>query len=161
MVVFPVAPEYTRHRNNMTRRFPFFRFVRTYPAIHALALIALLVSALAPQGFMPTQTTSGFAIKLCSGHAESKIAISPDNPDFELLALIYGQQHESDPQTESEPSSAACAFAGGASVGLTSSAPDFKFPVLAPAMHEPAELRRFALRNRINIPPATGPPAAV
>lgn len=145
----------------MTQRFLLFRFVRTYPASHAFALLALLMSAFAPHGFMPTQTASGFAIKLCSGHADSKIAITPDNPDFELLSLIYGQQDESDPQTESEQSSPACAFAGGASVGLTSSAPDLKIPALAPAAHEPAQLRRFAVRNRINIPPATGPPVTV
>ncbi len=144
----------------MNRPFSLSRFLKTNPAIHAFALLAILLSALAPQGFMPTQTASGFAIKLCSGHADSKLVITPDNPDFDLLTLVYGQQDESAPEPEQEQSSPACAFAGGAGFGLTSSAPEFEISVLAPAIHEPSEPRRFALRNRINIPPATGPPAA-
>lgn len=142
----------------MTRHLSLSRFLKTNPAIHAFALLAILVSALVPQGFMPTQTASGFAIKLCSGHADSKLVITPDNPDFDLLTLVYGQQDESAPNPEPEQSSPACAFAGGTSFGLASSAPEFEIPALAPAMHEPSEPRRFALRNRINIPPATGPP---
>ncbi|AMO71990.1 hypothetical protein AZE99_09125 [Sphingorhabdus sp. M41] len=121
-------------------------------------MLAILVSALTPQGFMPTHTASGFAIKLCSGHADSKLVITPDNPDFDLLTLVYGQQNESAPEPEQEPSTPACAFAGGTSFGLVASAPELAMSTLPPAMHEPSEPRRFALRNRINIPPATGPP---
>ncbi len=142
----------------MTRLFPLSRFLKTNPAIHAFALLALLVSALVPQGFMPTQTAGGFAIKLCSGHADSKLVITADNPDYELLALVYGLQDEDAPDPEPEQSPPVCAFAGGASVGLASTAPHLHIPTLAPATHEPSEPRRFALRNRINIPPATGPP---
>jgi hypothetical protein len=123
-----------------------------------LALFALIISTLAPQGFMPTQTADGFAIKLCSGHADSKLVVTPDNPDFDLLSLVYGQQDESAPEPEPEQSTPACAFAGGTSLGLASSAPEIAISTLAPATHEPSEPRRFALRNRINIPPATGPP---
>ncbi len=145
----------------MTRHLSLSRFLKTSPAIHAFALLAILLSALAPQGFMPTHSASGFAIKLCSGHPDSKLSITPDNPDFELLSLVYGQQDETAPEPEQEPSTPACAFAGGTSFGLISSAPEFTMSTLAPASHEPTEPRRFALRNRINIPPATGPPATV
>ena len=145
----------------MTRPLALSRFLKTNPAIHAFALLAILLSALAPQGFMPTQTASGFAIKLCSGHADSKLSITPDNPDFALLSLVYGQQDESVPEPDQEPSAPACAFAGGTSFGLASSAPEFATSTLAPATHEPSEPRRFALRNRINVPPATGPPVTV
>jgi hypothetical protein len=130
----------------------------TNPTSYLVALFALIVSALAPSGFMPTQTEQGFAIKLCSGHADSKLAITPDHPDYATLALIYGQQDEPVPESEPEASAQACAFSGGASIGLASSAPDLEIRTLAPAIHEPSEPRRFALRNRINIPPATGPP---
>jgi len=123
-----------------------------------LALFALIISTLAPQGFMPTQTADGFAIKLCSGHADSKLVVTPDNPDFDLLSLVYGQQDESAPEPEPEQSTPACAFAGGTSLGLASPAPEIAIATLAPATHEPSEPRRFALRNRINVPPATGPP---
>ncbi|ATW04498.1 hypothetical protein [Sphingorhabdus sp. YGSMI21] len=126
-----------------------------------LALIALLSGTLAPQGFMPTHSAGGFAIKLCSGHPDSKLVITRDNPDYDLLTLIYGQQDESAPEPEQDPSTPACAFAGGTAFGLASSAPEIAISTLAPATHEPSEPRRFALRNRINIPPATGPPATV
>lgn len=145
----------------MTRPISLSRFLKTNPAIHAFALLAMLVSALAPQGFMPTHTASGFAIKLCSGHADSKLVITPDNPDFDLLSLVYGQQDESAPEPEQEQSTLACAFAGGTSFGLASSTPALAISTLAPATHEPSEPRRFALRNRINVPPATGPPVTV
>ncbi|MEP3465575.1 MAG: hypothetical protein ABJN65_06070, partial [Parasphingorhabdus sp.] len=126
-----------------------------------IALLALIISALSPSGFMPTQTEQGFAIKLCSGHAENKLTISTDNPNYATLALIYGQQDEPAPESEPETATQACAFSGGASVGLASSVPDLEVKLLAPATHEPAEPRRFALRNRINIPPATGPPVTI
>lgn len=145
----------------MTRPLPLSRFLKTNPAIHALALLALLVSALAPQGFMPTRTTDGIAIKLCSGHADSKLVITPDHPDFDLLTLVYGQKDESAPAPAPEQSSHACAFAGGAGFGPASFAPELATSTLAPATHEPSEPRRFALRNRINVPPATGPPVTV
>jgi hypothetical protein len=142
----------------MTRHAYLSRFLKTNPAIHAFALLAILLSALAPQGFMPTQTASGFAIKLCSGHADSKLVITPDNPDFDLLTLVYGQQDESAPEPEQEQSTPACAFSGGTGFGLASAAPELEISALTPALHEPSEPRRFTLRNRINIPPATGPP---
>ena len=146
----------------MTSAPSLFRFPKTNPAIHLFALLALIISALSPSGFMPTQTEEGFAIKLCSGHADSKLAITPDHPDYVTLSLIYGQSNDPAP-AESDPESTtpACAFAGGASVGLASPSPDLESRALAPATHEPSEPRRFALRNRINIPPATGPPVTV
>ncbi len=159
-LAFTSAAQYSA-RNTMTRPLPLSRFLKTNPAIHAFALLAMLVGALAPQGFMPTQTTGGFAIKLCSGHADSKLSITPDNPDFELLSLVYGQQDETAPEPEPEPSTPACAFAGGTSFGLAASAPELATSTLAPATHEPSEPRRFALHNRINVPPATGPPVTV
>lgn len=145
----------------MTRAHPLSRFPRTNSVIQLLALLALIISALSPSGFMPTQTEQGFAIKLCSGHADSKLAITPDHPDYATLALIYGQQDEPVPESDPEAAAPVCAFSGGASVGLASSVPDLETKLLAPAAHEPSEPRRFALRNRINIPPATGPPVAV
>lgn len=151
-----IAPELI-----MTRPFSLFRFLKTRPAIHAFALLAILVSALAPQGFMPTRSASGFAIELCSGHPGSKLVVAPDNPDFELLSLVYGQPDDQSPNPETEESPSACAFAGGASVGLASTAPDLDISALAPAIPAPSEPRRFALRNRINIPPATGPPVSI
>ncbi|MGB5723098.1 MAG: hypothetical protein WBM39_01680 [Parasphingorhabdus sp.] len=145
----------------MARRFSLSRFLKASPAIHVFALLAMVVSALAPQGFMPAQTAGGFAIKLCSGHADSKLVIAPDNPDYELLALVYGPKDRSSPDPEPDQSSPACAFAGGASIGLASSAPDIAISAMVPTLHQPSQPRRFALRNRINIPPATGPPVNI
>lgn len=151
-------PEYSAHHKPMSRQLALSPFPRTNPATHFVAVLALIISALAPSGFMPTQTELGFAIKLCSGHADSKLAITPDHPDYATLALVYGQQDEPVPESEPEASKQACAFSGGASIGLASSAPEFNSNIIAPVTHEPSEPRRFALRNRINIPPATGPP---
>ncbi|MEH6663121.1 MAG: hypothetical protein V7679_15855 [Parasphingorhabdus sp.] len=145
----------------MTHRVSLSRFLKSNPAVHAFALLAMLVSALAPQGFMPTQTAGGFAIELCSGHPDSKLVITPDNPDYELLALVYGAQDDNQPDENPEPSSPPCAFASGASVGLASATPTINMTALVPVAHEPSQPRRFALRNRINVPPATGPPVTV
>ena len=142
----------------MTRRLSLSRFLKTNPAIHAMALLAILISTLAPSGFMPTQSADGFAIKLCSGHANSQLTISPDDPDYALLKLVYGQQQNDTPEPESRKDTSACAFALGSAFGPASEAPALSLTTLQPAAHEPSEPRHFAIRNRINIPPATGPP---
>ncbi|NRD89292.1 hypothetical protein C8024_07315 [Sphingopyxis sp. BSNA05] len=116
----------------MTRPLALSRFLKTNPAIHAFALLAMLLSTLAPQGFMPAHSASGFAIKLCSGHPDSKLVITRDNPDYDLLTLIYGQQDESAPEPGQEPSTPACAFAGGTGFGLASSAPELAMSTLLP-----------------------------
>jgi len=145
----------------MTRHLTLSRFPKTYLAIHALALLALLVSALAPQGFMPTQTAEGFAIRLCSGHANNLLTIAPDDPDYALLKLVYGDK-QNDTHEPASPASrqdtSVCAFAFASAFGPAAEAPVLSLTALQPATHEPSEPRRFALRNRINIPPATGPP---
>ena len=141
----------------MTHHLSLSRFLKTKSAFHAFTLLALLVSALAPQGFMPTQTADGFAIKLCSGHANNLLTIAPDDPDYALLKLVYGDKQDETPEPVSKQDTSACAFAFGSAFGPEP--PVLSLPALQPATHEPSEPRRFALRNRINIPPATGPPA--
>ena len=124
-------------------------------------ILALLVSALSPHGFMPEQTEAGFAIKLCSGHTDNELAIKPDHPDYAALSLIYGPQDEPAPDGEQETKAPACSFSIGASLGLVSADPVIEINALAAAAHESLEPRRFALRSRINIPPATGPPVTI
>tara|TARA_R110002124_G_scaffold129145_1_gene290284 strand:+ start:838 stop:1284 length:447 start_codon:yes stop_codon:yes gene_type:complete len=143
----------------MTHHLSLSRFLKTKSAFHAFTLLALLVSALAPQGFMPTQTADGFAIKLCSGHANNLLTIAPDDPDYALLKLVYGDKQDETPEPVSKQDTSACAFAFGSAFGPAAEPPVLSLPALQPATHEPSEPRRFALRNRINIPPATGPPA--
>ncbi len=140
----------------MTRHLSLSRFLKTNPAI--FALLALIIGGLAPSGFMPTQTADGFAIKLCSGHANSILTISPDDPNYPLLKLVYGQGQDETPEPESKQDTSACAFAFGPAFGPASEAPALSLPALQPAAHEASEPRHFAIRNRINIPPATGPP---
>lgn len=144
----------------MTRDRSYFPSAKDSLPPHLLALFALLLSALAPQGFMPTQTANGFSIKLCSGHADSTLAITPGHPDYALLSLVYDSNQtsgEPEPQTEAP----LCDFAAGSTNGLASGASDITAAILAPATHVPDEAKRFAIRNRINVPPATGPPVAV
>ncbi|PHR21293.1 MAG: hypothetical protein COA41_03105 [Sphingopyxis sp.] len=145
----------------MTRPFSLSRFLKTKAALHAFAVLALVVSVLAPQGFMPTQTAEGFAIKLCSGHANNLLTVAPDDPDYALLKLVYGDNQKDTPEPASKQDISACAFAFGSAFGPAAETPMLSPPTLQPATHDPSEPRRFALRNRINIPPATGPPVAV
>ncbi len=127
---------------------------------HFIALTILMFSSLAPAGFMPKQTANGFSIELCSGRQGSNLTITPDHPDYALLAMVYGGK---DDNGETEPQSEApgCDFAAVSATGLTSAAPHIATNVLAPALHVPAQAKRFAVRNRINIPPATGPPVSI
>ena len=145
----------------MTRNTSLSRLAKTCPAIHAFTLLALIISALAPQGFMPAQTAEGFAIKLCSGHANNLLTIAPDDPDYALLKLVYGDKQDETPEPASKQDSPICAFALGTAFGPASEAPLLALPTLQPIAHQPSEPRRFAVRNRINIPPATGPPVTV
>lgn len=126
----------------------------------ALTVLALLLSALAPQGFMPTQTANGFSIELCSGHANNKLAITPDHPDYAMLAMVYGGQEQPD-TPNSETGSSVCTYAAASGTSLISAAPAITLTDHIAAPHEPEAHRHFAVRNRINLPPATGPPVAV
>ncbi len=110
---------------------------------------------------MPTQTAQGFAIKLCSGHANNLLTIAPGDPDYALLKLVYGGEQNDTPEPASKQDTSACAFAFGSSFAPAADAPILSLPMLQPATHDPSEPRRFALRNRINVPPATGPPVTV
>ncbi|WP_417610026.1 hypothetical protein [Parasphingorhabdus sp.] len=142
----------------MNRHLSLSRFLKTKSAFHAFALLAILLSTLAPQGFMPTQTTDGFAIKLCSGHANNLLTVAADDPDYALLKLVYGDKQNDTPEPASKQDTSVCAFAFGSAFGPAAEGPMLSPPTLQPATHEPSEPRRFALRNRVNIPPATGPP---
>lgn len=125
-----------------------------------LTVLALLLSALAPQGFMPTQTENGFSIELCSGHANNKLAIAPDHADYALLAMVYGDQEQPAP-LNSETGGSVCTYAAASGASLISAAPTIAITDQITASHEPETQRHFAIRNRINLPPATGPPVAV
>ncbi len=122
-----------------------------------LAVFALLLSALAPQGFMPSQTTAGFSIELCSGHGTSKLAITPDHPDYAMLAMVYGGPEKPD-SPNSETGSSVCSYAASSGASLISTSPTIAINDQIVAAHVPEIQRHFAVRNRINIPPATGPP---
>lgn len=126
----------------------------------ALTVLALLLSALSPQGFMPTQTANGFSIELCSGHANNKLAITPDHPDYAMLAMVYGGQEQPDtPNSDTGSSVCTYAVASGASLISATSAITVTDPIIA--LHNPEVRRHFGIHNRINLPPATGPPVAV
>lgn len=120
-----------------------------------LTVLALLLSALAPQGFMPKYAADGFSIELCSGHANNKLA-TPDHPDYAMLALVYGGQEQPD-IPNSETGSSVCTYAASSGVSLISAT-----PAIALTDQVMAETQRhFAVRNRLNIPPATGPPVTI
>ncbi len=127
---------------------------------HLIAFLALLLTALAPQGFMPTQTANGFSIELCSGHTDKTLAITRDHPDYALLEMVYGEPEQQD-EPESKADNSVCTYAAGSGPSLLASAPTIARTNIVAARHEPTAPRHFTVRNRINIPPATGPPVTV
>ncbi|WP_229956425.1 hypothetical protein [Parasphingorhabdus litoris] len=125
-----------------------------------LTVFALVLSALSPQGFMPTQDADGFSIRLCSGHANNKLTIMPDHPDYAMLAMVYGGPEPRDaPVPETENS--VCSFASASGATLLTSGPVVALREEVSAPHEPVNRHHFVIRNRINIPPATGPPVLI
>jgi len=136
--------------------------IHSRPAVilYPLALLAILLTALAPQGFMPDQSADGFSIKLCSGHADGKLAITPDHPDFDLLAMVYTEPAEPD-TPEPETGNPVCIFAAATGAALLVSAPTIALHDQVSASHEPENQLRFAIRHRVNLPPSTGPPVIV
>ena len=136
------------------------RYSRAFSLLYPAALLAVFLMALAPQGFMPTRTVNGFSIELCSGHTNSKLAVTPDHPDYTLLAMVYGAPEQQDiPEPESE--NPVCPFAATSGISLLTAGSTIALINPTAAQHEPEAQRHFAVRNRINIPPATGPPVTV
>lgn len=125
-----------------------------------LTVLALLFSAVAPQGFMPSQTVNGFSIELCSGHTNKTLAITPGHPDYALLVMVYGGTEQQD-APEPQADSSVCTYAAASGASLLTSDPTVALFNAIVAPHEPDAPRRFTVRNRINIPPATGPPVTV
>ncbi|MEO9469646.1 hypothetical protein [Parasphingorhabdus sp.] len=121
-------------------------------------MFALLIGALSPAGFMPMQTAQGFAIVLCSGYEMNMSSESPDHAEHD--AAMDHSAHHGD-QDQSEMESNICAYAGGAGVGLDSSPLPTNGTPLVASSPKPGEPRQYAVRNRVNIPPATGPPAII
>lgn len=126
----------------------------------SLTVLALLFSALAPQGFMPSQTANGFSIELCSGHTNKTLAITPGHPDYALLAMVYGGPERQD-APEPQADNSFCTYAAASGASLLASAPTIARTNVVAARYEPAARRHSTVRNRINIPPATGPPSIV
>lgn len=135
-----------------------FRFLKTNPIIQTLAVFALLIGTFSPAGFMPMQTAQGFAIVLCSGYEMNMSGESPDHAEHDA-AMDHSAHHGDQDQPDME--SDICAYAGGAGVGLDSAPLAADNTPLVTLAHKPAEPRQFAVRNRVNIPPATGPPAII
>ncbi|MEW4467291.1 hypothetical protein AB1K62_05595 [Parasphingorhabdus sp. JC815] len=135
-------------------------FYRRAPVLflYPLALLAVFLTALTPQGFMPGQSSDGFSIKLCSGHTDTSLAITPDHPDYALLSLVYGGPVEQDAPEAANP---VCIFAAATGAALLASAPTIALRDQVAAPHEPETQRRFAIRHRIDLPPSTGPPVTV
>lgn len=144
----------------MIRKQNLYRLTKANHAVRFFAILAVLLGALAPQGFMPTQSVNGFSIELCSGHANSKLAITPDHPNYAMLAMVYGSPEQQDaPAPEVESSS--CTYAAASGVSLLASGPTIALSDATAVPRQTDTQRRFAVRNRINIPPATGPPVTV
>ncbi|MEO0441849.1 MAG: DUF2946 family protein [Pseudomonadota bacterium] len=126
--------------------------------IFTIGLLAMLTSALAPTGFMPMQTDRGFAIVLCSGYGP-ELSDQSDPHAGHTQGMDHSEHaggHGDHSQSDMENST--CTYAGASGNILNSAPPKLSDTQLVTPQHEPDRRRHFAVRNRLNIPPATGPP---
>lgn len=144
--------------STMTRHFFLSQFLKTNPFIQTLAVLALMIGALSPAGFMPMQTAHGFAIVLCAGYEMDQSSEHSDHAEHDP-GMDHSAHHGDPDQADME--SNICAYAGGSGFGLDSAPLAADDTALLSPSHEPGKPRQFAVRNRVNIPPATGPPAII
>lgn len=131
---------------------------RVLPAL----LVAMLLGALAPQGFMPRFGPDGLTIELCSGIGNKAATIARDDPryqDYLKLAAAGTGEPLHDQGDDSDNPMPPCAFAGLAMLAVPVD------PVIVPPMpatsQVPPALHHSLLRARHHAatPPATGPPS--
>lgn len=139
----------TRFRTLMTRMMP-------------AVLLALLIGAFAPQGFMPHLGPQGLTIELCSGLGNKTSTITRDDPrydDYRKLAAAAAGENADDQGDDTDNPIPPCAFAGIATLAIPVNA--IVVPQIvatsqpAPALHH----RLLRARHRAATPPATGPPS--
>ncbi|WP_114520142.1 hypothetical protein [Altererythrobacter sp. ZODW24] len=75
------------------------------------ALVALVVSALNPPGYMASASAEGISISICSGRGADSAVITRDDPRYEAYAAIYGESDDSSHGSENEVRDG-CSIAG-------------------------------------------------
>jgi len=131
---------------------------------HFLVMLLLVVSAMAPSGFMPHFGPDGFSIDICSGSTDKKQVIDPDHPDYESLLLIHNLQNPQDDFSENEDKafqiSADCTFAATSMDSLSSDNVDIS-RLIAQDRERRGPAARETQKSAHGLrPPATGPPAS-
>lgn len=122
------------------------------------AALALIASVCVPQGYMPQWQDDILVIGICSGSSEKSVAIDENNPVFEALAELYGNDDSHHPDTKDMPN---CAFSGAAQD--MDGAPEFSF-VFIIIEHLQALNHRYGaglFQLFAQLPPATGPPVGI
>ena len=138
---------------------PFIRLalLRVLP----IMLLSVMVSAMAPRGYMPSVGADGFRMVLCAGvvDAEALAAVAADPGAAAFLTALKQAQDQHGGDGDDAPS--ACPFAGVASVDMPSLA-DFTAPIAflaTPTLLPPGTIVRA--RHHAATPPATGPPQLI
>jgi len=110
----------------------------------ALALVAMLVRAIVPVGFMIAQphAGNGFAIALCSGHGPAQLAV-----DLRTGAIVAADKSTSGKHQKDAKPDAPCVFAAAAHV-----AP----PVLEIGVPAPARPVGAAFAAILSVSPGRG-----
>ncbi len=65
-------------------------------------LLALVVSALNPPGYMESAGAEGISISNCSGCGVSQAVIAPNSPLYETYAAIYGESEDNSHEPDSD-----------------------------------------------------------
>jgi len=136
------------------------RFVRSIARqLGAVALLAVLVRALVPGGYMLATAESAhgraLVVQMCDGSAMPKVGV--DLETGEIVDLSKSRD-----SSDSKGSNSPCAFAASAPIAAPSSASEAAAPAL---IHMPIPLAVQSARPGMILaappPPATGPPTSV
>ena len=125
-----------------------------------LMLLALLMRAVIPTGFMPTATATGVVIQLCSDSIGKTVLIDLNATDAQRKPLPNGQANDpADGPTDGQRSAndSPCLFAAGAAHLLL---PTIYPAVLAPVFHA-ATTRAIAAPDSGWLPLLAAPPPPV
>ncbi len=121
------------------------------------ALVALVVSALNPPGYMASVGAEGISISICSGRGVDRAVIAPDNPLYETYAAIYGESDEGSHGAEDEMRDG-CAFSAGDTSALTPTDVT-ALQSSGTAASQGQSLSALSVRTPRASPPSTGPPS--
>ncbi|WOE74391.1 hypothetical protein [Alterisphingorhabdus coralli] len=125
-----------------------------------LAVFAMLVSALAPAGFMPSWGENGFVISICSPGAAATATITADDPIYAKIAELERRMKSDAPDNDNthEEAMPDCAFAGAGALALIGDDWPNLTTIFPKVLHSAGRKNLSAFLSETLLPPSTGPP---